>query len=246
MLFGAVGFVLLIACANIANLLLARALGAPARACGPPRARRRRGRLVRLLLTESVLLAVLGGIAGAAVTVWLLEALFALVPAGLPRLAEDRDRTARCSRSPRRCRWPPQCCSARCRRLQFSRTDVNDALKEGGAAPRRRPSARCGRRSSSSNSRWRWCSSSAPRCSCSSFWRLQHVELGFKPDGRADRAAVAAAAQRSQATAVLHAPAARWLSSKRCSGARATLPGVTAAARGAGAAVRRQPQHGRP
>jgi putative ABC transport system permease protein len=88
MLSGAVGLVLLIACANIANLLLARASSrqreiAVRRALGSSR-----GRLVRLLLAESVVLAVAGGAAGAVVMVWLLEALLALAPSGLPRVQE--------------------------------------------------------------------------------------------------------------------------------------------------------------
>ena len=89
MLFGAVGFVLLIACANMANLLLARAVDAAARAGGPPRARIvARAGCVRLMLTESVMLSVLGGVAGARSTVWLrrgADRAGAVGPAADPR-----------------------------------------------------------------------------------------------------------------------------------------------------------------
>jgi len=88
--FGAVILVLLIACVNVTNLVLARssqrkgeiamrvALGAPAQ------------RVRRQLVTESLLLAILGGIVGMFVTEFGIRALVALSPAGLPRVTEIR------------------------------------------------------------------------------------------------------------------------------------------------------------
>ncbi len=88
MLMGAVGLILLITCANVANLLLARsalrrrelavrlALGA------------RPFRLVRQMLTESLLLSALGGLAGLAVAIWSLDLLLSLAPSTIPRIEE--------------------------------------------------------------------------------------------------------------------------------------------------------------
>jgi putative ABC transport system permease protein len=179
-LLAAVGFVLLIACVNVANLLLARSASRQKEIAIRTTLGASRGRLVRQLLTESLLLGLAAGAVGLLTALWGVDVLLGLSPDGLPRATEIKI-DGRVLLFTLAISLLTSLIFGLAPALQASRPDLNEALKEGsrgstGAGGRRLRSVLVAAEVALS-----LILLIGAGLMTNSFLRLQHVDPGFSP-----------------------------------------------------------------
>jgi putative ABC transport system permease protein len=184
-LFVAVLFVLLIACANVANLLLARAAVRQREVSIRAAMGAGRRRIVRQLMTESMLLAVLGGSLGVLLAWWGLKLLIGLSPADIPRLENIR-LDGRVLLFTLGLSLLTGLIFGLAPALQTSHLNLSETLKEGG---RTGGAAAGGRRAQRIRGAFIVAEVALTLALLvgagllvRSFWRLQRVDPGFRPD----------------------------------------------------------------
>jgi len=181
-LLGAVVFVLLIACVNVANLLLVRAAARQGEVAIRAALGAGRARIVRQLLTESLTLALAGGVLGMALASWLVRMLVVLAPDRIPRLEEVG------------LNGPVLLFSLGVTlltgflfglvpALQASRPDLNETLKEGTRGTRGRTGSRARGALVVVETALAVVLLAGAGLLIRSFDKLQRVELGFRPEG---------------------------------------------------------------
>ena len=182
-LMGAVSLLLLVACANVANLLLARALSREREVAIRSALGASPGRLVRQLLAESLLLGVLGGVAGLLLGAWLLQGLLALLPAEV-RLVAHVGLNPAVLAFTAAVSLASAILFGLVPALQQARPSLVPALKEGGQT---RGASHARRRLKAalvvSEIALALVLTAGTGLLLRSFWRLANVDPGFRPQG---------------------------------------------------------------